>query len=212
MSSQGQPVDTGVVPPPPNPGANPEYSTPVAQAAGTGLPEPFLRRPFLPQAQVPASTTTKRPVPLPTSAVGLGRGTPASSVFTMPAGSFEVPTSLADQTPEPATPDNSRPPPAEGGLDDGASVVPDAADPAMSWMQRVWATHDTGDTAMQALQGGACGTLANDTIIMTLVVLLPVVTFAPSFALWNKTPTSSLPVFVTTFKVLMPELYYTEQK
>ena len=101
----------------------------------------------------------------------------------------------------PVPPSSSAPPPPCGHL---AAPLDETVEDART---RLWATNTAGKRAMAALFDTKGAVVSHATVLLVLVGLLPVVLFAPDYGLWNKTPPATLPVFVETFKLLMPTMF-----
>ena len=100
---------------------------------------------------------------------------------------------------------------AEDDLDDSDSSDDADADARTSSTKRlveqVWKSHDSGTQALSVLGCTSSHMCTSSSIIFVLVTLLPVKLFAPRFTKWKVTPTTSLPVFVATFKAHLPSIH-----
>jgi len=83
-------------------------------------------------------------------------------------------------------------------------------------LERQWATSSSNSTTFRAaLRGGAGGgggAVSFVNLILWMVGLLPVSTFAYPFERWNKIPVASLPIFVNTMQKFFPEVYTAVSK
>ena len=67
--------------------------------------------------------------------------------------------------------------------------------------------HADGGRMVMDYLGSSVSSASMDTLIVALCALLPVATFDPSYAYWQRTPTATLQVFALTFETVYSELY-----
>ena len=70
-----------------------------------------------------------------------------------------------------------------------------------------WASNGNGETVMAHAQGAATAAVESLTIIMALVATLPVRVTAKQWVSWRHSPTESLPSFVDTMIVHVPDVH-----
>lgn len=95
--------------------------------------------------------------------------------------------------------------PQVDGTENEQQTADTAAAAEHQFLTDIWASSDDG--SLSALQGITGAVTSAVSLLMAILSLLPVYTFAPAYMQWHKTPVDSVSTFVMVFESALPDLY-----